>query len=172
MKIQQIFKRTNKKHIPENAYTLVELMVTISIASILVGVSIPILANTQTEARDITLKQDLKRISEEVELSFTYETGYDSTLEDYSVSPNNELFIYIKQPTTVETPLTESQYSLDNTEVPEIPVGLTPALARSGTLAGFCLEGYNDYALSTQNWFYIDTETNTITQGRCDEKWK
>lgn len=67
----------------KSGFTLVELLVVVSIISILAVVGLVIFFGTQSRARDATRKSDLKTISEALELSFN-----DKTSQYQALQPN------------------------------------------------------------------------------------
>ena len=63
-------------------FTLIELMVVMSLIVILAGITISVNANGQTRAREAVLKEDLFRMRDAIDQYYADKNAYPPTLED------------------------------------------------------------------------------------------
>lgn len=89
-----IIKARLNQHKKEDGNTLIEILAVVALLSILVAISLPLLYSTKQSAREATLKEDIRRVANLVDASFTPETGYMTTLDGVNFSPDNELTLY------------------------------------------------------------------------------
>ena len=72
--------RTNNRG--TSGFTLIELMIVMSLIVVLAGITISVNANGQTRAREAVLKEDLFRIREAINQYYADKEAYPPTLED------------------------------------------------------------------------------------------
>ena len=65
-----------------SAFTLVELMVVMSLVVILAGIGLALHANSQTRAREAVLKEDLFRMRDALDQYYADKNAYPPTLEE------------------------------------------------------------------------------------------
>ena len=63
-------------------FTLIELMIVMTLIVILAGISLAVHANGQTRAREAVLKEDLFRMRDAIDQHYADKNAYPPTLED------------------------------------------------------------------------------------------
>ena len=72
--------RTNNRG--TSGFTLIELMIVMSLIVVLAGITISVNANGQTRAREAVLKEDLFRMRDAIDQYYADRDAYPPTLED------------------------------------------------------------------------------------------
>jgi len=72
--------RTNNRG--TSGFTLIELMIVMSLIVVLAGITISVNANGQTRAREAVLKEDLFRMRDAIDQYYADKDAYPPTLED------------------------------------------------------------------------------------------
>ena len=65
----------------ERAFTLIELMIVMTLIVILAGIGLAVHANSQTRAREAVLKENLFRMRDAIDQHYADKNAYPSTLE-------------------------------------------------------------------------------------------
>jgi general secretion pathway protein G len=73
------FRITNRKH---RGFTLVELLVVLSILALLLTLAVPRYFNSIEKAKDATLKQDLNTLRESIDKYYADNGKYPNSLDD------------------------------------------------------------------------------------------
>ena len=67
---------------PSSGFTLIELMIVMTLIVILAGISLAVHGNSQTRAREAVLKEDLFRMRDAIDQYYADKNAYPPTLED------------------------------------------------------------------------------------------
>jgi general secretion pathway protein G len=163
--MQSFWKRINKDSLKasQNGFTLVELLVVISIISVLVTVIAGGFRSSQARGRDVQRKSDLKQVANSLELYYSdygkypdsvpwgleFTDGKTVYFKVVPTDPSSSLSYYYR----LVDPPTNQKYQLfarlENTEDPDC-------------LGGDCANPTVVYACGTKNCNFSITSTNTI----------
>ena len=84
--VRAALRRTAKLRIAQRGFTLIELMIVMSLVVVLAGIGLAVHANSQTRAREAVLKEDLFRLRDVIDQYYAdknaYPPGLDTLVSD------------------------------------------------------------------------------------------
>lgn len=76
-----VVRRTAAPRISQRGFTLIELMIVMSLIVVLAGISLAVHANSQTRAREAVLKEDLFRLRDTIDQYYADKNAYPPALD-------------------------------------------------------------------------------------------
>ena len=76
-----VVPRTAAPRISQRGFTLIELMIVMSLIVVLAGISLAVHANSQTRAREAVLKEDLFRLRDTIDQYYADKNAYPPALD-------------------------------------------------------------------------------------------